>query len=47
MDDEDAEDSQQWHGNVRRKLWKTVCHRAAMNVRVFVFCVNIASNALS
>ena len=36
MDDEDAEDSQQWHGNVRRKMWKSVCHRAALNVRLFL-----------
>ena len=32
MDDEDTEDSQQWHGNVRRQMWKTVCHRTALNV---------------
>ncbi|KAI1789328.1 nuclear pore protein 84/107 [Ganoderma leucocontextum] len=31
MDDEDTEDSQQWHGNVRRQMWKTVCHRTALN----------------
>ena len=33
MDDEDLEDSQHWRGNVRRRMWKTVCHRAALNVR--------------
>ena len=32
MDDEDAEGSQRWHGNVRREMWKTVCQRAALNV---------------
>ncbi|KAI0723479.1 nuclear pore protein 84/107 [Earliella scabrosa] len=31
MDDEDLEDSQHWRGNVRRRMWKTVCHRAALN----------------
>lgn len=34
MEDEDAEDSQQWRGNVRRRMWKTVCQRAALNVRL-------------
>ena len=32
MDDEGTEEAQLWHGNVRRKLWKAVCHRAALNV---------------
>ncbi|KAH9940156.1 nuclear pore protein 84/107 [Epithele typhae] len=32
MDDEDVEGSQQWSGNVRRKMWKTVCQSAALNV---------------
>ncbi|KAI0653097.1 nuclear pore protein 84/107 [Cubamyces menziesii] len=31
MDDEDAEDSHQWRGNVRRKLWKKVCSQAALS----------------
>ncbi|KAI9065014.1 hypothetical protein FKP32DRAFT_1675146 [Trametes sanguinea] len=29
MDDEEAEDSHQWRGNVRRRLWKKVCSQAA------------------
>ncbi|KAI0668046.1 nuclear pore protein 84/107 [Trametes maxima] len=31
MDDEDAEDCQQWRGNVRRRLWKKVCSQAALS----------------
>ncbi|TBU21786.1 nuclear pore protein 84/107 [Dichomitus squalens] len=31
MDEEDTEDSQQWSGNVRRQMWKTVCQRTALN----------------
>ncbi|OJT05441.1 Nucleoporin nup107 [Trametes pubescens] len=31
MDDEDAEESQQWHGNVRRRLWKKICSQAALS----------------
>ncbi|KAH9850869.1 nuclear pore protein 84/107 [Lenzites betulinus] len=31
MDDEDAEDSQQWRGNVRRRLWKKICSQAALS----------------
>ncbi|KAI8970749.1 nuclear pore protein 84/107 [Trametes punicea] len=31
MDDEDAEDSHQWRGNVRRRLWKKVCSQAALS----------------
>ncbi|TBU27484.1 107-domain-containing protein [Dichomitus squalens] len=31
MDEGDTEDSQQWSGNVRRQMWKTVCQRTALN----------------
>ncbi len=32
MEDEDADDSQQWRGNVRRRMWKNTCERVALNV---------------
>ena len=37
-DDEmdDAEDFGSWQGNQRRKLWKSTCTRAALNVRLLV-----------
>ncbi|KAI0739444.1 nuclear pore protein 84/107 [Daedaleopsis nitida] len=31
MYDDDSENFQQWRGNVRRRMWKTVCQRAALN----------------
>ncbi|KAI0773023.1 nuclear pore protein 84/107 [Trametes elegans] len=31
MDDEEAEDSRQWRGNVRRRLWKKICSQAALS----------------
>ncbi|EIW52209.1 uncharacterized protein TRAVEDRAFT_156299 [Trametes versicolor FP-101664 SS1] len=31
MDDEDTEEAQQWHGNVRRRLWKKICSQAALS----------------
>ncbi|RDX54330.1 hypothetical protein OH76DRAFT_1341693 [Lentinus brumalis] len=31
MEDEDADDSQQWRGNVRRRMWKNTCERVALN----------------
>ncbi|RPD76536.1 hypothetical protein L226DRAFT_460097 [Lentinus tigrinus ALCF2SS1-7] len=31
MEDEDADDSQQWRGNVRRRLWKSTCEGIALN----------------
>ncbi|TBU51798.1 nuclear pore protein 84/107 [Dichomitus squalens] len=31
MDEGDTEDSQQWSGNVRRQMWKTICQRTALN----------------
>ena len=30
--DDDAEDFDMWHGNKRRKLWKSTCSRAAVDV---------------
>jgi nuclear pore complex protein Nup107 len=32
----DADDIETWHGNRRRRLWKSTCIRAAPNVRVFL-----------
>lgn len=32
MDDEEADDSQQWRGNVRRRMWKRTCECVALNV---------------
>lgn len=34
---DDSDDFDVWRGNQRRKLWKSTCTRAALNVRIFSF----------
>lgn len=36
VDEDEEEETDFWQGNLNRKLWKTSCTRAALNVRSYL-----------